>query len=192
MKTIKNIYPIVLLAVGFLVGAYFFISNAVFGNVTSTIPVPTEKLETYTFFATSTAQTFFATTTSAVSTAITPWTDSNGRIDNGYFVIAGAKDVTFYFGRGDTHAGGGNTGTSVFTVEVSPNGTDWTAYPQLAKATTTPTTADTYFARSANSTITAATTTDIYKLSDTGWYAVRCRVVETTDGEHSCKATATY
>lgn len=192
MKTLKNIYPVLLIGLGFLLGAYFFISQVVFGNVSTASNTPVPSIETYTFFATSTAQTFFATTTSAVSTAITPWTDSNGRIDNGYFVVAGAKDVTVYFGRGDTHAGGGNTGTSVFTIEVSPNGTDWTAYPQLEKATTTPTTADTYFARSANSTITAATTTDIYKLSKNGWYAIRCRVVETTDGEHSCKATATY
>ena len=179
------------LVIGVLLASVYLIAGQVFGNVTVEQPTTSERLQTYTFFATSTVQTNFATTATATSTNIIAWFDSNGIKDNGYFVVAGAKDVTLYFKRGDT-VGTGNTGSTVYKIQTSPDGSNWFDYPYLKKATTTPTTADTFFAGVASATIGAATTTDIYKMGNTGWFAIRCIVVETTDGEHSCSATAQF
>lgn len=161
------------------------------GNITVSTPVQSSQREQYTFFATTTGQTVFSTTTTAVSTNITPWIDSNGRVDNGYFVISGAKDVKLYFGRGDT-SGQGNTGSTAFTVQVSQDGSTWYEYPRLQPATTTLATADAAATTVSSAGITAATTTDVFNMVDLGWFAVRCTVTETTDGEHSCSASAEF
>src|SRR5262245_10072309 len=62
---------------------------------------------------------FNATTTNATST--------NGA--GGYFKIAGAKNVELYFSRGG--ATGPNTGSSRFSIQVSPDGSSWYDYNDL-------------------------------------------------------------
>jgi len=166
---------------------YLLFGNAVSGQVSKDIAVPDNYFQNYTFFASTTGQTIYATTTSAISTSITPYFAADGRKDNGYFVIAGAKSVTFYFQRGDT-SGQGNTGSTVFSVDVSSDGTTWYDYGNLNSATsTTPTGLSSY-------TISAASTTALLSLDLTNdaLYAVRCEVVEATDGEHSCRASAQF
>ena len=162
-----------------------------FGNVTVSTPTQDTQRVLYTFFATSTNQTNFATTTTAVSTNIDPWFDEQGQLDRGYFVISGAKDVTLFFGRGDT-TGQGNTGSTEYTVQVSQDGSTWYDYTRMQPASTTLATADARFTTVSSAGIVAATTTDVFKMVDLGWYAVRCTVTETTDGEHSCSASAEF
>lgn len=127
----------------------------------------------------STEYTFFnATTTTATST----------NTDTGtYLNIANAEKVTFEFGRGDT-TGQGNTGTSTFNVQVTPDGTNWFDYANLVSATSSETTAYNRFATE------AATTTDFFSMDliNDMWEGVRCIVNETTDGEHTCKAQIMY
>lgn len=174
----------------------FFVFNAKADSVLT----PTQKstFRDYTFFATSTAQTIFATSTSATSTNITPWVNDKGEIDNGYFVIAGAKEVNLLFKRGNATFGGGNTGTTTFKIQVTQDATNWYDYNQLQRVTTS-TTGDTYFTRVASTSsgasvtnVGAATSTILYRMDDLGWFGVRCIVVEEVDGEHSCQATASY
>lgn len=166
----------------------YFVASA---DTTLHRQVENDSYKEYRFFATSTTQTFFATTTTATSTNILPWFTTDGVRDNGQFVIAGAKEVLVFFGRGDT-TGQGNTGTTTFKIQTSPDGTDWYDYPRLQAATTTLASADARFSTVSTAGIAAATTTDVFKLTDLGWYSIRCIVVETTDGEHSCSASATW
>lgn len=122
--------------------------------------------------------TFFnATTTTATST---------NTADTAGFKTAGAKVVSLYFSRGGVT--NPNTGSSKFTIEVSPDGSSWYPYNTLKQnlATSTyPTTVDSV-------TISAATSTTIVQMQNLGFYAIRCIVNETTDGEHTCKASAEY
>lgn len=155
------------------------------GNVTATLPNLTSQSEQYRFFATSTNQTVFSTSTTALSTSQTQWTDENGRIDNGYFVVNGAERITFWFSREGKF---GNAGTSLFDVDVSYDGITWADFSQMttAGATSTP-------AYMATVSLTGTTTqVASMKLTDHNFYAVRCNVTETTDGEHFCKAQADY
>jgi hypothetical protein len=152
-----------------------------FGNVTTT-DATVDQTEKYVFFATSTDQTILSTSTTALSTSITPWFDSNGRKDAGYFVINGAERVTFYFGREGKF---GNTGASAFDVDVSYDGITWHDYAYLKSATSS----NTYASVSIVGTTTSVVSLD---LISNHFYAVRCNVTETTDGEHFCKAHADY
>lgn len=193
--SLTNSMPIIALALGFLIGSLYVFAPVVLGNVTTTEPtvkpVQGGLYQEYTFFATSTTQTDFSTTTSATSTQIASWTDSNGRIDKGFFVIAGAKKATMYFTRTGVN---GNGGSSRFRVQVSrtvPTAeTDWFDYNQLIQSAATGTVPTSLSAV----TISAATTTSIVSLNlqDHTFYAVRCIVLETTDGEHSCYAGAEF
>lgn len=173
------------LALG-LLAAFILGISSVYANVTQNNPVPRDTFQEYTFFATSTDQTSFATSTSATSTSIDPWFDSNGRKDNGYFVVQGAEAVTFLFSRGDT-TGEGNTGSSKFEVEVSEDGETWHDFERLYLTDISKTATSTVW-------ITAATSTVIANMdiADGAFYAVRCVIEEVTDGEHSCKATARW
>jgi hypothetical protein len=133
--------------------------------------------QNYTFFT--------ATTTTATSTN---YSDGN---DSGLFIIAGAKKVEFYF----THGGSAtsSTGTSTFSVQVSPDGLNWFAYPKLVTGTSSAVIAQVQI-QGATSTVNANLSTI---LTD-AFYAVRCIVNEGTntgasgDGEHTCKAYAEY
>lgn len=169
-----------------------------FGTITHDSPnITPETYRTYSFFASTTItdfNTLVATTTSATSTNIAPFTDTNtGNIDNGYFVIKGAKDVNLFFGRGEQLLNG-NTGTSTFNIQVSPDGTNWFDYNNLQPVSTSSVFASSnqLDTRVGTSTIRASTSTDIFRMDLLGWYAIRCIVVETTDGTHSCKAAATW
>lgn len=119
-----------------------------------------------------------ATTTTATSTNLTG--------GGGYQVIAGAKDVVFYFSRGDT-TGTGNSGSTNFKVQVSPDGALWYDYNTLVQNSATSTDITTL----SSVTISAATSTVITYPQEIGFYAVRCIAVETTDGEHTCKVGVT-
>ena len=162
------------------------------GAISVETPTVTANLfRTYQFFASTTVPTTIATTTSATSTNITPFFSTSGVKDNGYMDIAGAKDVTLYFTRGDA-LGQGNTGTSTFRVQISPDGTNWHDYNALRQATTTIATADKFYTYYGNVVIVAATSTQIMKMAELGWQAIRCIVIEGVDGEHGCKATAQF
>src|SRR3990167_3676152 len=162
------------------------------GDISIETPTVTANLfRTYQFFASSTVPTTIATTTSATSTNITSFFSVAGVKDNGYFDIAGAKDVTLYFTRGDA-LGQGNTGTSTFRVQISPDGTNWHDYNALRQATTTIATADKFYTYYGEVIIKASTSTQIMKMAELGWQAIRCIVLEGVDGEHTCKATAQY
>ena len=169
------------------------------GNVVRSDRAPANEYLEYDFFATSTGQTVFASTTTATSTNIATWTDANGRIDNGYFVISGAEHVTVFLQRGDT-TGQGNVGTTTFKFQVSEDGTNWHDYNHL-RDLGAETTADGWFTRVSSVTAgasdtndAAATSTTAYQMdTDTlGWYALRAIVVEGTDGEHSVRASAQF
>lgn len=189
-KTLIAILGALILTV--FVGIAVQYKMAVAGYIQADAGSPTARYVKYDFFASSTPNstpTTFATTTSATSTLIASWTDGNGRIDTGKAIVAGAKQVTFYFGRGG--ATSPNTGSSVFNVEVSYDGTTWVRYNKLISNVSN-TNAQT-LTRAEQFTISAATSTVIASMSpEDSVYAVRCIVVEVTDGEHTCKAMATY
>lgn len=111
-----------------------------------------------------------AATTSATST--------------GTLRIAGAKKVNAYFSRA---YGGGNSGSSLFTIEVTPDGDNWYAFNKLLGS-------DVSSTATSSVTIAAATTTVMVAmdLDHDAFYALRCKVVETTDGTHTCAVTAEY
>lgn len=185
MKSLNNSVFVPALLTAILVGLVaLFTGQITFGNVTATTPNLDKQAEAYVFFATSTNQTVYSTSTTALSTAMNTWTDTNGRIDNGYFVISGAERVTFYFSREGKF---GNQGASVFDVDVSPNGTDWYDYADLLNSTST--SPASYSSVSLVGTSTSIVSLD---LTNSNFYAVRCNVTETTDGEHFCKASASY
>lgn len=201
--SIKNILlGILAVVLGSLV--LYQITQQAYGAITINEPTPVNQYQTYDFFASTTPQTgtisstVLATTTTATSTSITSFFDSvTGNFVNGSFSIRGAKQVDFYFGRGDT-TGQGNVGTTTFKVQVTRDGTTWHDYNQLQRITNV-TTGDTYFTRVANTnsgaSLTntgAATSTLLYRMDTLGFKAVRCIVVETTDGEHQCAASASW
>lgn len=130
-------------------------------------------------------QTFnFFTSTSTTATS----TNTGG--GGGYFKIAGAKNVIFYFSRGDTK-GNGNSGSSVFRVQVTPDGVNWFDYPELGQVINSAT-ADVFFTRSMLVTVPAGTSTQMWAMEDTGFYAARCIANRVTDGESTCKASADF
>jgi len=167
-----------------LIAAISFIlmtGEITFGNITSST-YQYDTTEKYTFFATSTNQTVGGTTTTALSTSITPWLDTNGRLDNGYMVVEGAERVTFWF---DRQTGGGNAGSTAFDVDVSYDGVTWQDYGYLKSATSSATYASVTLVGTSTSVVSLDLTSNTF-------YAVRCNVTETTDGTHLCKAIATY
>jgi hypothetical protein len=102
-------------------------------------------------------------------------------------VVAGAKKVNFFFSRA---WGGGNAGSSQFFVEVSADGSNWVPYNKLISNVTN--TNGQNLTRVASVTISAATSTSMVTMDEDAIYAVRCIVVEATDGSHTCEATAQY
>lgn len=130
---------------------------------------------------------FSATSTTATSTNVTG--------GGGYLKIAGAKKVTFYFQRGDTN-GQGNTGTTTFKIQVSPDGSNWYDYNKLQpnlSTSTTPTSAGSVVA-SASIPYLNATSTQIYSMefARDAFFGVRCIAVELADGQHTCKGAVEY
>lgn len=183
MTTIRHITPFLIAAALIAFGALLFSFSPAVGNVTRDENTGQPRTETYTFFATSTNQTVFSTSTSATSTDITAWFDTNGRLDNGYFVIRGANRVTFELGREGRL---GNQGSSTYRIQLSEDGSNWFYFTDVASATSSDTVA---FPYAFTGTTTAMLSLD---LTQNVWYAARCLVVEATDGEHFCKAHATW
>ena len=152
-------------------------------------PVPVSRLNNYDFFASTTNPTggSDATSTSATSTNINPYFDTSGRYDQGYFNINGAQRVTFYFTRQDN---GGNAGSSTFSVQVTPDGTNWYNFNKLISnvATTTPP-----GSTKATAVLTGTSTEiDSLDLRYDAFLGVRCIVVKSVDGQAICKATAAF
>jgi hypothetical protein len=145
-----------------------------YGQIASS--VPTQNPGNFT------PKTFFsATTTNATST--------NGA--GGYLTITGAKRLVALFQRGDT-SGQGNSGSSRFRLQVTPDGSTWFDFGRLQYISGT-TTADAYFKRFDDVTLTGTTTQLMaVDLNNQTYYGLRCIVLETTDGEHTCKAYAEY
>lgn len=146
-----------------------------------------DQYRAYQFFASTTAPTVVATTTSAVSTSIIPYFTTDGTYDDGSLDIRGAKKVNFFFSRGDT-TGQGNSGSSAFSVQVMGDGVNWVTYPDLKQLVATSTNA----LNRVSSVSLTGTTTVIYTMDTLGFQKVRCVVVETTDGEHTCAASVQY
>ena len=194
-----------------LAGALLALSSWLIGFVTPQNSEDTAKLSgyirddlktnlvgtfrTYDFFASSTPgaiPTTLSTTTDATSTKIPAFTDVNGRIDNGYFIVKGAKRVEVDFTRGGET--GNNTGTSTFTIEVSPNGSDWFSFNRLRQATSTTEQSQVGIYAWDNVNKVFATTTLRFglNLDYMSVYAIRCIVVEEVDGNHTCKGYAEW
>lgn len=171
-----------------LIGAFVLRAQTFGGYVETEAPGSADYFREYNFFASSTDPTAISTTTTATSTNVFTRFDSSGRIDDGAFNIAGAKEVIIYFQRGDT-SGQGNSGSSRFRIQVSPDGSTWLDYNSLRQVMATSTTATN---RIGSFTISAASSTDMFLMDASAFLKIRCIVVETTDGEHSCAATARF
>lgn len=178
---------IALIFVGFLVSLFSPAFGAVSNDTAS--QAVNGRFKSYEFFASTTAPTTVATTTSATSTDIIPFFDTNGRYDAGYFVVAGAKKISVFFGRGGLT--NPNAGSTVYKVQVSPDGVTWVDYNKLIDNVTN-TNAQT-LTRVASKSISAATSTLQVAIDpNDSVYAIRCIAVETTDGEHRCFATSEF
>lgn len=183
----KNLAQIVIVFAVILAGSLaLFNAHQASASIAVDTSAPTDRYLMYELFASTTAETTIATTTSATSTNIIPYFDSSGRLVSGAADLRGAKRATFFFTRGDT-SGQGNTGKSVFRVQVSRDGTNWNDYSYLI---------GTDVAETATSTVTisAATSTTVVSMDllKHSFFSARCIVVETTDGEHTCSAAVQY
>jgi hypothetical protein len=110
--------------------------------------------------------------------------------------IENAKRVTFEFSRGDT-TGTGNSGSSIFSVEVSDTSsvatdTPWVDFNMLVDNVTN--TNSQQLTRVSEVTLPAGTSTKYYPMDLTSgnYKYVRCIVEELTDGNHTCKMRASY
>ena len=164
----------VLLGVGVLL-AYFWAPLYSLASVTFT--TPTQPVNTYKNF------TFFtATTTTATSTNTTD--------GGGYFIIAGAQRVTFYFSHGGTATT--STGGATYRVQTTRDGTNWDYFNHLIDQSVSSTATSSVTTQGA--TTTAVASMDLTK--DT-FFAVRCISTEATpaqgvDGEQTCQASADF
>lgn len=177
----KNIRWIAAAFIVLLAGVAFF-PNGAFSGTTNTDENggslgTTGRYIDYTFFS--------ATTTSATSTNIVAAFDAAGRLDTGAVDTRGAESATFYFSRGGST--GANTGLTVFSVEGTPDGTNWYDVNRLITNDVTGTATSTY-------TINAATSTAITSvdLTQHNFKQLRCIALETTDGDHTCRATISW
>lgn len=190
--SIRKLFLVVLAVVLGSLAVYAFTLRS-YGAVTVDIPSTVNAYRTYDFFASTTAQsgvvssTVLATTTSATSTNITNfYRATTGDLIDGSFNIAGAKKVTFYFTRGDT-SGQGNAGLSIFRVQATRDGSNWVDVSRLLGVDVSASATSSVTINAATSTFTGA-----LDIKDQAFKSVRCLVVETTDGEHSCAASAQY
>lgn len=165
----KNKLSIVLFSIITLV-VFGLTANLAYSAVTSKlVNKDSGYTENFTFFT--------ATTTTATSTNTL---DTNG------FKIAGAKHVTLYFSRGG--ATSANTGTSTFSIQITPDGANWYDYKTLRQNLAS----STYPTTISSVAIEAATSTTIVQMENLGFYAIRAIVNETINGEHTAKASAEF
>lgn len=194
MKTSINNNTFTAILGAFLFAAFLFVATPVLaGYLTQDHrSVTPDSYRQYDFFAVSSstagAPVTYGTTTSATSTTATPQTDELGRIDYGYFIVAGADQASLFFQR---TTGGGNTGTSTFNVQVTYDGSTWVDYNKLIKNVTN-TNAQTL--TRVSSVILTGTSTEMVSmdLETDSVYAVRCIVVEAVDGTHRCTGFAEF
>ena len=160
-------------------------AKAVITLDTSTLSI---QYRVFDFFASSTLQTSFATSTNATSTNMISYFDSSGRLDSGIAYIGGAKKATLYFSRASSAAG--NSGSSNYRVQVTPDGTNWYDYNKLIQNVSTSTTVTSL----PSITIGAGTSTTITSmdLNYDNFYGIRCVIVFTTDGSGLCRASISY
>lgn len=146
--------------------------GAIAHAVRTTPSIPTETPETY-----DQHTLFSATTTSATSTNLTG--------GGGMVPLAGATKVTWSFGRGG--ATGPNTGVSRFRIQVTLDGSTWHDFNTLYQN-------DVSLTATTSVSISAATSTVLAYMDVTygAFLAARCIVLESTDGDHTCKAAVEY
>ena len=164
--------------------ALLFGGAIAYGAITAKVKTQdTGYVQTYQFFN-NTSTTTVAGLTGATST------NAANINDVGHFVIAGAKRVDVFFQHGGVATT--STGTSTMSIQVSPDGTNWYAFNRLVSSTsTTP-------AIVPNSTLPAATTTEMYGLDlrTDAFYGLRCVIqyagASGKAGEQSCKAYAEF
>ncbi len=183
MKNIKSSYAFLVIS---FVAVFAFVlietniasayaTGATVGIVRRDITNYTKELQLFTFFS--------ATTTTATST-----NQTNPEL--GIFKVAGARNVLFYFSRGG--ATNPNTGSSLFRIQTTRDGSNWDEYNRLVPVSGVYPGTSGDLARTGTSSIAAATSTTVYQMEVDGFLGVRCLVVETTDGEHSCSASAEF
>lgn len=182
-QTIKLSVVAILGAVIALTGVvFYFVSPTAQAAVNNLSASVVERLDINTRPEIQRMSFFVATTTTATSTNTTP----SATVGTGAFTIAGADNVTFYFSRGG--ATGPNTGSTVFKVQVTPDGTNWYDYNTLRLNAAT----STISTLLSSVTVPAGTSTQIVYMDTVGFLQARCIAVETTDGDHTCVATAEF
>lgn len=152
----------------------------------------------YNFFATSSPQVLgYGTSTvatggaanQATSTNIVSWFNTNGQLDTGIFVVAGASQTTLLCGRAATSTNNGST-TCTFQVETQPNGT-W-LYANSLNATASTSLAVGTTALVNQLVVPSGTSTIAATLNSQSFFAVRCIVNIATDGIGYCSASARW
>ncbi len=157
---------------------------------------------TYEFFQSSTTagvlNSVVATGTvgTALSNGFTSFNDPQGQLNTGVMDIRGAKKVSLFFTRGGAF-GAANLGTTTFSVEVTPDGTNWYAFNKLVQATSTSVSNSAVQSSvliGATTPGNAATSTGRFSmdLSTEGFQGLRCKAVTTVDGAASCMGAATF
>jgi hypothetical protein len=183
--TITKSNILVVIGLFALVAAIFVLSSSQsFGAVQTDRTVSSASSVEYNFFASSTNSSITSTTTTAISSATTPFFDSNGRYHDGVADIEGASRVVLACERGDKQ-GGGNTGSTLCSFQVSNDKSNWFTFNRFDNATSTGTFA--IYSLSGTSTLHAA-----MDLQTSTWKYLRCTVTETTDGSHECRALITW
>lgn len=147
--------------IGFILGAFALVSFA--ANYPN--PYPTGSNDPVALIT--------ATTTTATSTAK---------------AITGADSATFFFTRGDVD---GNSGSSIFSVQVSYDSTNWITYNKLIDNVTN-TNAQTLTRVSSTTMTGTSTKTYSMDLDGEGYRFMRCVVNEVTDGAHTCNALINF
>jgi hypothetical protein len=129
-------------------------------------------------------QLLVATTTTATSTL-----DSRTP-QNQVTRIDGAKKVDMIYSRTGRN---GNEGSSNFFPQVSYDGTVWFYYAKQVEYATSSLPANAIALTLPNTVLTSTTTKTVgLDITLYGFKFLRCVVVETTDGEHSCDAAITF
>ena len=191
--TLKNVLisSVVVALIGFALAMSIdaLRAYALTGNLSTNQSVSANSFRHYEFFASTTNNAITATTTTATSTNITPFIDSNGRVDNGWMDVRGAKAVTLYFSRAVTTDN--TVGSSTFRIQTTRDGSTWVDYNKLISNVTN--TNGQMLTRVGQSAITLATSTSMFSM-DVGdaFMGIRCIKLEATTGEGSCSASAKY
>lgn len=155
-----------------IIGAFAYIQFAE-ASLTVDQPALINQYRAYQLFASTTNEAITSTSTNATSTNIVSYFNANGVLVTGFADLRGAKEAVFYFSVSTTT--GGTTGTSTFTVQVSPDGVNWQNFNRLVQdVATTATPAYVGSVQLPASGPTATTTSDYYMDLTGGYMEVRC------------------